>query len=426
MRRRGRVASGADEIVKFDWRPPVAAAAAGAGYILGAYASLVAEVEYTYRPLAVVVILGVVVGLASAPLGRWATFGAVAVASVITQPDTVPLFALGGAGLWILGRLLKRPIDTSAPVLAVSLAFCAVGIIQVIPSLAWPEVAAERVESPVYLVMLDGYPRIDSLAEHGIDNAPFIEQLEARGFDHYPDAHSLHRWTDRTLTALLAGSPEGVPDVDSRDHERVAVHKALRVPDGWVAIAPPVGHVVMTGPTVPLSSVNDFEAFLIGKSLPAMVIPDPLREWIRADVQRRVSESLTILARTPGPVFAHLMAPHPPFPDGLECWPGCQVFQNDAARQGITVDEWWRRMGGYLSTLNDQLIAAVDAILAGHPNATIVLFSDHGGRADEGDRDEWYRTLLVARTPEHPRLFVDDPRPDAILRAVQLSTLSGR
>jgi hypothetical protein len=408
----------------FDWRPPLAAAAASAGYILGAYASIVAPIEYTYRPLAVVIGLGLVVGLASGPLGRWATFGGVAAASFVTQPDTLTLFVLGGAALWIIGRLRKRPIDTSGPVMALSLAFCAIGIIQVVPNLSLPEDAPERTERPVYLIMLDGYPRIDSLAEHGIDNAPFIEQLEARGFDHYPDAHSLHRWTDRTLTALLAGSPEGVPDVDSRDHERVAVHKALRVPVGWVAIAPPVGHVVMTGPTLPVASVNDFEAFLIGKSLPAMVIPDPLRDWIKADVQRRVSESLAALTRTPGPVFAHLMAPHPPFPDGLECWPGCQVFQNDAARQGITVEEWWRRMGSYLSSLNDELIAAVDAILAAHPDATIVLFSDHGGRADEADRDEWYRTLLVARTPDHPGLFISEPRPDVILREVQAAALS--
>jgi hypothetical protein len=406
-------------LIRIDWRPPVAAIAAGAGYILGAWASLVAPIEYTYRPLVVVIVIGLVVGLAATPLGRWAPLGAVAVASLIAQPDTWPIFALGGAALWIIGRLRHRPIDTATPVLAAALAFLVIGIVQVAPNLSWPGAAPERTERPVYLVMLDGYPRIDSLAEHGIDNAPFIQQLGARGFDHYPDAHSVHRWTDRTLTALLAGSPDGIPDIDSRDHERVAVHKALRVPDGWVAIAPPVGHVVMTGPTLPVASVNDFEAFLIGKSLPAMVAPDPLREWIRADVARRVSESLAALPRTPGPVFAHLMAPHPPFPDGLECWPSCQVFQNDAARQGITTDEWWRRMGAYLASLNDELLDAVDAILAEHPDATIVLFSDHGGRADEVDMDEWYRTLLVARTPDQPMLFASAPRPDVILRMLE-------
>ena len=45
----------------------------------------------------------------------------------------------------------------------------------------------------------------------------------------------------------------------------------------------------------------------------------------------------------------------------------------------------------------------------------MVLFGDPGGQRTEDALDEWYRTLLVARTPDRPGLFEREPRPDAIL-----------
>jgi hypothetical protein len=335
--------------------------------------------------------------------------------AVVAHPQSGVILALILVAVLIVGRLRHRKSDLGWPVLVMTLAFAAVGIVRVIPSLPLPDVATAREERPVYLVLLDGYPRVDSLAAHGIDNSAFIEALEARGFNHYADAHTLHRWTDRTLTAMLSG-PEGVPDTLSSGQDRVDMYRGLRVPAGFVAVAPPMSHVAMHGPTLPLDSVTDFDTHLIGRSLAAVLARDQLRAWIADDLQRRISESLRYLAATPGPLFVHLMAPHPPFPGGPECWPECLFFQNDAGLQRISVEQWWEGMGANLPSLNVALLEAVDAVIAREPEATIVLFSDHGGRATEDDLDEWYRTLLVARTPGRPMLFADEPRPDAILR----------
>ena len=61
----------------------------------------------------------------------------------------------------------------------------------------------------MYLVLLDGYPRIDSLGELGIDNQPFIDELAVRGFDHYPEAGSAHGYTNLTLADMFAGEVVG-------------------------------------------------------------------------------------------------------------------------------------------------------------------------------------------------------------------------
>ena len=109
---------------------------------------------------------------------------------------------------------------------------------------------------------------------------------------------------------MLSG-PDGVPDAVSRA-ERINVHRGLRVPDGFVAIAPPVSHIVMRGPTLTVHSVTDFEAHLIGRSLAPALARDQLRAWIAADLERRISESLRHLACA-RPALRALDGPAPPF-----------------------------------------------------------------------------------------------------------------
>lgn len=84
---------------------------------------------------------------------------------------------------------------------------------------------------------------------------------------------------------------------------------------------------------------------------------------------------------------------------------------------GLTVSEWSAHMAGNIAHLNARLLEAVDAILHGRADATIVLVSDHGGRYDS-KIDEWRKILLIARTPGKERLFSANPRPDGILTAL--------
>ena len=64
----------------------------------------------------------------------------------------------------------------------------------------------------IHVLLLDGYPRKDALAELGFDNSPFLDALEDRGFDVYPDSLSNY---DRTPFAILSILSAGhIADID--------------------------------------------------------------------------------------------------------------------------------------------------------------------------------------------------------------------
>ena len=106
------------------------------------------------------------------------------------------------------------------------------------------------------------------------------------------------------------------------------------------------------------------------------------------------------------------------YADGISaCWPSCNIFDVSNAKLRISRAEWVDQMAVQLDAVNARVLAAVDAILADHPNAVIVLFSDHGGRIDV-ESEEVHRSFLAARTPDHPGLFEREPHPHAILRLI--------
>jgi len=81
-------------------------------------------------------------------------------------------------------------------------------MIMLTPSVT-PVTASQTATGPnIYLVLLDGYPRRDTLLDDlGIDNGPFEEALGGRGFDVYDDATTDRRYTDFTYNA--ANAPAG-------------------------------------------------------------------------------------------------------------------------------------------------------------------------------------------------------------------------
>lgn len=386
--------------------------------IVGRWADVVVPTEYLVRPLLTGSAVAAIVGLLSLPARRWGPALAAGLAFAVMSPSPILLLLMLAAGIAV--ALLSRHglWPSSSAVTVAAAIFLSISVVRAAPLLdfrADPVVGASG--SPMYVVMLDAYPRADTLKRYGYDLDPFIEALEERGFDHYPDAHSLHRWTDRTLTALLYG-PEGVPDEYSLGRDRRQVHERLIVPEGFVAIAPPVGFAVMQGPTLDVQSTNDFEGVLLGESLVGVVLPDLGRSLLAESLDSRIADSLDALATTQQPrVFAHLMAPHAPFPGGPECWPECHMFVSLQDQLGLSTETWWHKMGERLDSLNPMLLDTIDRIIAREPEAVLLLFSDHGSRFSNDDPDEWHRTLLVARTPGHPRLF-ETPRADTILRTL--------
>ena len=383
--------------------------------------------DFVVRPAIVALLPAVIIGIVCGPFGAVGRLAAVVAGSIVIIPELWTL-AVGLAGIeaaiWLIQRRASNPrLRVGQFALLTIVVLLGLSVVRLLPSvtdyLGSASGPADAPGPPVYFLLLDGYPRVDELAKLGIDNRPFIGELEKRGFDHYPDATSAHRWTHRTLQAMVAGRADGIPDEAGSNTEEQAVRAALQLPTGFVAIDPPASHVVMRGGRqLTAGGMNDFEIGLLGASLLGMVARDWAATRVADSLRDHFQGSLRLMiASDSARTFAHVLVPHPPFiyAGGLaECWPGCGIFDVTPSSLGMPIEEWADRMDGQLAVVNARVLAAVDAIVERHPDAVLVLFSDHGGKFD--GQEEIHHTFLAARTPRDPRLFEAEPHPHALLR----------
>lgn len=438
----------------------VVAYLAFAGYILGRFANSAFPTFYLFRPLLLVIPLAIVVGLLAAWLVRSHAPLAVAIAvGVICFWATfsrhwweAALLGLAWLVLVMVVRRLGRPMPfvpqaASTAAMAFAVVFFLAGIVRAFNSAEGsvaPVAATGIATGPnIYVVLLDGYPRRDTLMQDmGIDNGPFEQALADRGFDVYDDAHSDRRYTDLTLMTLLTGTTEGVPDDTAPASEvQWRIRKALsaaRLPREaqaagyeWDVIDSPAGHVTFSaGHHIQHGGVNTFEDNMLAESVFGPIVkatlPYLLTDSLRAHFEGSV-DSLVSLADPDAHrlVLAHLFQPHLPFLWDAEgkptkvpsFWPRVNIFAAQIETVGMTLADYSASMKGDLATLNPKLLAMVDAIVAKDPGAVVVLFSDHGSRYSlDLKQTEWYHSFLAARTPGHADLFADEPVPTAILR----------
>lgn len=384
--------------------------------------------DFVVRPAFVALLPAVLVGLIVGPFGAIGRLAAIVSGPIVIIPEIWPVVAgLVGveAAIWLVQRRARNPrlrlgqfsLFTVLVLFGLSLVRLAPSATDYVGSAAGP---ADEPGPPVYMLLLDGYPRADELATLGIENGPFTAELEERGFDHYPDATSDHQWTHRTLQAMIAGSADGIPDVAGSNAEEQAIRASLQLPDGFVAIDPPASHVVMRGgQQLTAGGMNDFEVRILGTSLLGKLERDWTATVVAGSLRAHFEGSLRLMVASESVrTFAHVLAPHPPFlyAGGVaDCWPGCNIFDVAASKLEMSVEEWSQRMERQLEAVNDRVVAAIDAILERQPDAVIVLFSDHGGRYDV-DLAEVHHTFLAARTPGEPRLFEAEPHPHSLLR----------
>ncbi|HEX9738732.1 MAG TPA: hypothetical protein VGA91_05820 [Candidatus Limnocylindria bacterium] len=408
-----------------------------AGIVVGRFADEALPASYLIRPLAVAAALAVVIGVGTIVSGRHAAVTAAGAALLLSLAK--PATALVLIGVIIALELLRRrrglPVDSRRPVLVLAAVFFGVGFLRAAPLIDLPTAGEQVVLDgpPAYLILVDGYPRMDTLAALGIDNGPFVAALEEQGFDHYPNAHSVHGYTHKTLLAMLTG--EVVQDGPSDAAEKRAIRARLLVPPGFTAIDPPVGHVTLSdGVHVDAGGITDFEAHLLAQSAAGTVLPDWTWAFLVSNLRIQLDDELDLIETSDSQqVIVHLMSPHPPFlfaRGGTSaakrgCWPDCLLFDSTIENLDISADEWARRMEGQLDGLNARLLETIGRLLSAHPDAVIVLFSDHGGRYTFEEPEEWHRSFLSARTPGHPGLLSAEPRPDVIMRLLMETYFPG-
>jgi hypothetical protein len=281
-------------------------------------------------------------------------------------------------------------------------------------------------EAPdVYYIILDAYGRADILQEiFNYDNTPFLDQLRERGF--YIGDYSRSNYAQTSLSITSSTNMEYlqdlIPDIDPKDKSRDVLWGLLKHSQvrrsleaiGYQTVAFPTGlagtdlqdaDIYYSAGTmdeiVSLSAVTPFESMLVYNSAGRIitdgliVLPSFIKELqypyeVRRARTLNAFEHLMEIPELEGPhfVFAHIIAPHPPFVFDRY---GNPVEPNAPFSLGFGYGEYrpeelesW--VDGYreqLMFVNNRMIEVIDAILAKSETPPIIVIQgDHGPKAE--------------------------------------------
>jgi hypothetical protein len=348
-------------------------------------------------------------------LGRWELF-----------------FALIAALLFVAWRSVKRrvswtdPSRLTPPLNVFATAWCGIALVTaVVATIPQPMVASERMsigQGPnVYLILLDAYPRHDTLMsyfEH--DNEPFLNALRDRGFDVAEESESGYVSTILTVPSilhvrrveeLLAEPWEG----SDAQHRLLWQHlNAAPIPQAYEAAGYTTYSIISGAPALDWRTADIvldnrwltfFESHLIERGVLGWIFPD--RSLHHASYRASVLDAFDYLESSAGTskrfVLAHILSPHDPYafaPDGSPAAPcDSPLCTNHVGPPNPTLAD---RFTGQLQFLNGRILEAVDHIIEADPDGVVIVFSDHGLRRDPDDLPEWTRTLFAARNATYP------------------------
>ncbi len=258
----------------------------------------------------------------------------------------------------------------------------------------------------IYYIILDGYARGDILQTlYGFDNGEFEQYLMDRGFYIAESSQSNYMQTLLSLAsslnfeyleglAPLEDLPNRWPVDDLLKHSRLRAtlenvgYQTVAVSSGLIQTELKGADVYLTRYKIPL---NEFESFLLARSAlrPIFELLDVRGPWSgytahRARVRYAFDQLGDVAGTVSGPkfVFAHILAPHPPFVfdrAGQAIAPDRPYFLGDGDGYLGTRDEY---LVGYVEELiyvNTLVVRTVEAILAQSDTPpVIILQADHG------------------------------------------------
>ena len=312
----------------------------------------------------------------------------------------------------------------------------------------------------IYLILLDGYPRADVLADaFDFDNSDFVASLEERGFSVATESRSDYLWTRQSLTsmlhmdyveqipeflAVLEGRAPQNPDLRELANENPAFDLARESGYQVVATAYEFEELALRQADVYVDPgyLNEFEFKLLvstflGDAM-AVVAPDfassQHRDWINYQLRSLGKIARADAGSGPRLVLGHIPAPHQPTvfgPNGEPIVvPISRLFYADSPlERGEPAGEFANKYRAQLGYLNGRFLEMVDAILANSEQPpVIVLWADHGSASrvdwvvttpDEAEPStlrERTRTLFASFTPGKSGVFPNDITPASIFR----------
>lgn len=287
----------------------------------------------------------------------------------------------------------------------------------------------------MYLIMLDGYPRADTLLQHLGHDSALVSNLERLGFDHYVASRSNYPNTTLTTATLFnmaylddLGLSEGsIVTAPRQPRFRNALsnpaafavarehgYEVVVVESGWDELTPTgADHVVHT------SGLTQLEMATLRNAAIGPVL-DLVHPHLYGDSRRgRIEQALNAtadLAEQHGDlrlVWTHVPSPHFPL-----------VYRSDGSPLLVDREKlgWFDlddpalldRYRDNVRHLDRLVIAAVERIVAADPTAIVVVLSDHGSLLELGGPDETLRNLMLARTPGQLQLLGASPTPIAV------------
>jgi hypothetical protein len=277
----------------------------------------------------------------------------------------------------------------------------------------------------IYYIILDAYGRADLLEEvFNFDNTPFLEFLDEKGF--YVAKYSLSNYAQTSLSIASSTNmnylQDLIPDIDPKDTTREALWNLIQHSKVRTALEA-IGYKTVAFPTglagtdlqdadvyfsagrmdelVSLSAVTPFESMLVYNSAGLVVtdgfivlpsfLPDLKYPY---EVRRaRTLNAFDRLAEVPdleGPhfVFAHIIAPHPPFVFDRH---GNPVTPSQPFSLGFAygtyrpeqLETWVEGYAEQLAFVNTRLEQIIEDILVTSDTPPIIIIqADHGPKAE--------------------------------------------
>jgi hypothetical protein len=309
----------------------------------------------------------------------------------------------------------------------------------------------------IYLIVLDGYPRADTISEtFGMSIKDFEADLSALGFEVSAGARSNYTSTWLTLASMLNGAyisdmllADPPPTISGQLRwlhsmiEHAALLDALRSRGYEIRTIPsPFTTTALSSADdyIDLGHATDFEVRLITSSVVASLLRDTTAQLLAEGHRESVLDGLERTARLAeekpsGPQFvlAHIESPHTPFvlhPRDSDyvfvpsCFPSvCSLFMASIQELRLTLDGYAEAIRPQLEALNSHVTTTVERITQADPEAVVLLMSDHGSRYSLEDPDEHFRSFLAARTPGVEGLFSETESPVNLLRLTMNSYL---
>lgn len=265
----------------------------------------------------------------------------------------------------------------------------------------------------VYYILLDGYGREDILEEFfHYDNSYFLDELKEQGFFVAEKSRSNYSNTISSLASSInMNYLEDIAEIPSDDllcrmllSQSIDSSETMRIfrELGYEFIAFSTGFLSteIADADVYFQSeeigLNPFESLLVRNSILLPIVDISVNLGIRLEYpgysghRERISFALDQLPRLsgdPGPkfVFAHIVAPHPPFVFDTEGMVTDQrypfTFWDGDMFQG-TSEEYIQGYSDQVTFLNDSLLSWIKVLQSESSSMPIILFQgDHGPRS---------------------------------------------